>query len=89
MNERIFKLSLQAMDFHGAIDTDTELKLTNNELKKFAELIVRECINVSEAHAKSLEAQPSDPILEEYEVGIVSGIYEATTAIKQHFGVEE
>ena len=43
MNERIFKLALKAMDFQGAIDTDTELKLTNSELEKFAELIVREC----------------------------------------------
>ena len=42
MNERIFKLALKAMDFHGAVDTDTELKLTNSELEKFAELIVRE-----------------------------------------------
>ena len=45
MNERIFKLALQAMEFHGAIDTDTELKLTNDELEKFAELIVKECID--------------------------------------------
>jgi hypothetical protein len=43
MNQRIFKLALEAMDFQGAIDTDTELKLTNSELEKFAELIVREC----------------------------------------------
>jgi hypothetical protein len=33
------------MEFHGAIDTDTELKLTNDELEKFAELIVKECID--------------------------------------------
>jgi hypothetical protein len=43
MNERIFKLALKAMDFQGAVDIDTELKLTNSELAKFAELIVREC----------------------------------------------
>jgi hypothetical protein len=42
MNERIFKLALEAMDFQGAVDIDTELKLTNSELAKFAELIVRE-----------------------------------------------
>jgi len=33
------------MDFQGAVDIDTELKLTNSELAKFAELIVRECAN--------------------------------------------
>ena len=54
MNERIFKLALKAMDFQGAVDIDTELKLTNSELAKFAELIVRECatmcINEGRAH---------------------------------------
>jgi hypothetical protein len=43
MNERIFELALKAMDFHGAVDTDTELKMTNSELAKFAELIIQEC----------------------------------------------
>jgi hypothetical protein len=43
MNEQIRELALKAMDFQGAIDIDTELKLTNSELAKFAELIVREC----------------------------------------------
>jgi hypothetical protein len=57
--------------------------------EKFAELIVRECIRVSEAHAKDLESQPTDPLLEMYDNGIVNGIYEATEAIKEHFGVEE
>lgn len=44
MNEQIFKLALEAMDFHGAVDTDTELKLTNDQLEKFARLIVKECV---------------------------------------------
>ena len=46
MNERIFKLALEAMDFQGAVDIDTELKLTNSELAKFAELIVLECMRL-------------------------------------------
>jgi hypothetical protein len=46
MNERIFKLALKAMDFQGAVDIDTELKMTNSELAKFAELIVQECVDV-------------------------------------------
>ena len=45
MNEVIFKLALQAMDFHGAIDIDSELKMTNSELQEFAELIIRKCAN--------------------------------------------
>lgn len=56
--------------------------------EKFAELIVRECITVSETHAKSLESQPGEPEFEDYEEGIVNGIYEATTVIKKHFGIE-
>jgi mannose/fructose/N-acetylgalactosamine-specific phosphotransferase system component IIB len=47
MNEQIFKLALKAMDFQGAIDIDTELKMTNSELAKFAELIVKECVTVA------------------------------------------
>ena len=77
MNERIFKLALQAMDFHGAIDTDTELKLTNDELEKFVELIVKEC-------AESLwteECHNSDLALEEFEKN--------SKKIRKHFGVEE
>ena len=47
MNERIFKLALKAIDFQGAIDIDTELKMANSELAKFAELIVKECVTVA------------------------------------------
>ena len=46
MNERIFKLALEAMDFHGAIDTDTHLKMNNSDIKKFGELIVWECYDL-------------------------------------------
>ena len=62
---------------------------TPDKMQRFAELIVRECINVSEEHACWLEAQPFDPEIEQYEDGIVNGIYKATAAIKKHFGVEE
>jgi len=61
------------------------------DMEKFAQLIVRECIQVSEAHAKNIESQcqSTDSYLEAYEDGIVNGIYEATETIKQHFGIEE
>jgi hypothetical protein len=74
MNERIFKLALKAMDFQGAVDIDTELKITNSELAKFAVLIVRECatmcINEGRAHDQWF------------------GSHCAIT-VKEHFGVEE
>ena len=89
MNERLQLLAEQArIKDHWSID---EARYLTNYLdeKKFAQLIVRECINVSEEHAFWLEAQPFDPEIEQYEDGIVNGIYKATAAIKKHFGVEE
>jgi hypothetical protein len=75
MNEQIFKLALKAMDFQGAVDIDTELKLTNSELAKFAELIVRECLD----------------ILEDENDGELTGrsVRIAAIRIKKHFEVEE
>jgi hypothetical protein len=92
MNEQILKLYKQAQEFayknisKESWNTDNFHAVVSG---KFAELIVAECINVSEAHAKNLEAQPCNPAFEAYEDGIVNGIYEATAAIKEHFGVEE
>ena len=82
MNERIQELAEQATVWKDANHGYTFDK------EKFALLIVGECINVSEEHANWLEAQPFDPEIEQYEDGIVNGIYKATAAIKQHFGVE-
>ena len=73
MNERIFKLALKAMDFQGAVDIDTELKLTNSELEKFAELIVQECMEVS------LKSSHRDD-----DMGAI-----IARQIKKHFGVAE
>jgi hypothetical protein len=75
MNERIFKLALKAMDFQGAIDIDTELKMTNSELVKFAELIVRECLD----------------IVDDEDDGELTGrsVRIAAIRIKKHFEVEE
>ena len=67
MNERIFKLALKAMDFQGAVDIDTELKLTNIELEKFAELIVRECADIGQRYADGNYEVPNQ-ILEHFGV---------------------
>jgi hypothetical protein len=80
MNERIFKLALKAMDFQGAVDIDTELKLTNSELAKFAELIVRECIGIVEKNESEIH----------YDTGMYPAYPTATVReILEHFGVEE
>ena len=91
MNERVTELIWKADQYslsNVSRGRDSEFFHTI-AMNKLTELIVRECIDISEAHAKSPEAQPCDPILEQYEDGIVNGIYEATAAIKEHFGVEE
>ena len=94
MNERIKELAEQAGAYFAgpmrkaAGGSDVEF-VDIKQFYRFAELIVRECVNISEEHAKSLEAQSSDPYMALYEDGIVNGIYEATAAIKKHFGVEE
>ena len=80
MNERIFKLALKAMDFQGAVDIDTELKLTNSELAKFAELIVQECIGIVEKNESEIH----------YDTGMYPAYPTATVReILEHFGVEE
>ena len=78
MNEQIFKLALKAMDFQGAVDIDTELKLTNSELTKFAELIVKEMLDITDAHTKVFHTD-QDKVFIEY----------IKQSVKQHFGVEE
>jgi hypothetical protein len=78
MNEQIFKLALKAMDFQGAIDIDTELKMTNSELAKFAELIVKECLDVV---AMRIYLGPEEICRQECKA--------LASEIKEHFGVEE
>ena len=84
------ELSLQAERWcYDNLAGPTPAEWNDKFHQKFAELIVKECIQVSEAHARDLESQPTDPLLEAYEDGVINGIYEATVAIKEHFGVEE
>jgi hypothetical protein len=92
MNERIFKLALKAMDFQGAVDIDTELKLTNSELAKFAELIVRECMTMCDTvsadylkHRKGAFDFQDKNIYAEGEAACDIIKYK----MKKHFGVEE
>jgi len=76
MNERAKQLALQTLK-HPDNDNDGLTVFDNDELEKFAELIVREC-------AESLwteECYTSDLALKEFE--------KHSKKIKQHFGVEE
>ena len=72
MNERIEKLVEQAF----IITTDGKIGHVNNYMvEKFAELIVRECMDVVR------------DINQEYDGG--STVVNAADEIKEHFGVEE
>jgi hypothetical protein len=76
MNERIKELQIQAgifkpNEFHQHIDA--------LQLDKFAELIVRECLDIV-ANADMSELEGPDP---------EDVLYVACKQIKEHFGVEE
>ena len=88
MNDQLIRELARKAGLIAPYGSDRE-GLRDFDYREFAKLILRECIQVSEAHAKDLESQPTDPLLEAYEDGVVNGIYEATVAIKEHFGVEE
>jgi hypothetical protein len=77
MNERIKQLAEQAgyswhNQFSGPI-------LSPNAIEKFAELIVRECLDIV-ANADMSELEGPDP---------EDVLYVACKQIKEHFGVEE
>jgi len=72
MNERAKQLALQTLK-HPDNDNDGLTVFDNDELEKFAELIVRECM--------SLVSEPG-PDMNDTERGILA-------QIKHHFGVEE
>ena len=80
---RIFKLALTAMDFRGVVNTDTELRLTNAELKRFAELIIEECNKAVIDYAIHSGENTSD-----FEDGWCDGMMYSGTVIKEHFGIE-
>ena len=80
MNERIRELAEQA-DLHAT------LYFRKEQLRKFAELIVRECMfQIKEEHnLKSNGTEPAGP----YAHGFDDGMFVAIKTIQEHFGVEE
>jgi len=90
MNERIKELREQAFDWvqyqlqtvgsdHPVMQNE-QLQMVN---EKFAELIVRECIELRKD--VPLKGLPS----EEYEEGFWEGLRQYESMIEEHFGVEE
>ena len=81
MNERIRELINEATSFkEGLIEGKYDIEVFDKE--KFAELIVRECMNIVENH-------PIDPEDMPYNMRIIPYMIEVQEKMKLHFGVEE
>ena len=81
MNQRIRELMNEATSFkEGLIEGKHDIELFDKE--KFAELIVRECMNIVENH-------PIDPEDMPYNMRIIPYMIEVQEKMKLHFGVEE
>jgi hypothetical protein len=74
MNERIRELAEQALK-HPDTDNDGLTVFDNNELEKFAELIVLECAELAKLHVMNISTYGDAEFVDEQ--------------IKEHFGVEE
>lgn len=81
MNERIKELFKQAAnkDFPTGV-----ANIHSNELERFAELIVRECLVLCQANDVVI-----DRYSEDNDIGINFGVQECVSSIKQYFGVKE
>ena len=89
MNERIKELAIQAGFFYEDYKDIWYLEYHNEsceeEMKKFAELIVKECY--SEVLCQLYDYNPSSN--EQFNLGHETGLKLAVSKIKEHFGVEE
>lgn len=89
MNERIEELAKQAgfcgTGFHNTLPGTTQ----EDALKKFAELIVRDCTSSIELYKNnSVTKEIAAEGVYSYESGCVAGMDESILIIKKHFGVE-
>jgi hypothetical protein len=84
MNERIKELEQQCWSHRvdGAL-VDGQLHF---DTQKFAELIVRECINIVEEQKECLHEEQK--YWHDRDYGYALAVDDASNGIKQHFGVE-
>ena len=83
MNERIRLLAEQATKHYPATESSGEFSTFDKE--KFAELIVRECIERGNTLAKHY----IDTHLEHEQVMLLASVADYSNEIRKHFGVEE
>lgn len=84
MNERIRQLRKQAINF--CLDKGSQGNLSEEVSEKFAELIVRECIDKIETHRIPVGNSAAGEMACEW---TYAALKEIRDEIKQHFGVEE
>jgi hypothetical protein len=92
MNERIRLLCSQAIsDVDGIQNPDTQnMYIPDCFAEKFAELIVQECVGVTNAEMDDILDQPVfNPTDEIWNRARVEELVRVVQLIKKHFGVEE
>ena len=87
MNERIQKLIEQATSTQGPTPYNP-LTFEVFDKEKFAELIVRECVEQLRYTVLDTQELRRDKSTD-YQVGWEDGMFDAEEMIKAHFGVEE
>jgi hypothetical protein len=87
MNDRIRELIEQAEfeEKDGHISIQGVYMFNTIRMEKFAELIVRECMNQIE-EVRQIKAGHPTP---DYEQGMNDGMFVAIRTIEEHFGVEQ
>jgi len=87
MNKLIRELITQARGHwnHGDFNMPSSVEFQEQDIAKFAELIVRECVE----QGKQIQSQTIIGGSEDYIAGREMGIEVFMNQIKQHFGVEE
>lgn len=90
MNDRIKELADQAGVSITAADKKGVFTLLPDKQKKFAELIIRECIEKcrEERHIYEKKAEAYDGFVSDMAMGSVRSADNIITTIKEHFGVE-
>ena len=84
--ERIKQLAEQAADGMLSYDAEGEWRLSEREVKKFAELIVDECIDKIETYRIPVGNSAAGEMACEW---TYAALEEIRDEIKEHFGIED
>jgi hypothetical protein len=85
MKHRILELAKESGYVYHVGGTVPYFEFSNNQLEKFAQLIVRECINKIETHQIPVGNSAAGEMACEW---TYAALKEIRDEIKQHFGVE-